>query len=106
MTVMEENVTSKQVKFEAACEALRRLVQDATASPFALHDVLIAFARSARAERVPPATVRERLHSIAVGSPFGRAQASVDGYWFDAIKGMVATEYYRQADQEKAKIEE
>ena len=106
MTVRQDSTAAGRAKFEAACEALRRLVEDPAASPFALHDILIGFARTAREERVPPAEVREKLHTIAGGSPFGRAQANVDGYWFDAIKGMVATEYYRQAEQEKSKIED
>lgn len=84
-------------RYDSACEALHAVVQDRSASTFAVHAALAALARAARAERVPPRHVLACLHGLVAKSPLATVHATPDGWWYSTVRRLVATEYYGSA---------
>ncbi len=81
-------------EYDAACEALGRVVHDRGASTFALHAALTRLAGAARVEGVPPGQVLSCLESLIAKSPLAEAHRSPDGAWYSSARRLVATVYY------------
>ena len=94
MAIDRQSAARPTPVYDAACTALRDVVQDPGASTFALHAALAALARAARAERVPPRHVLACLHSLVARSPLALSQASGGEAWYSTARRLVATEYY------------
>ena len=89
-----QSTSERTPRYDAACETLRDVVQDRSASTFAVHAALAALAQAARAERVPPRHVLACLHGLVAKSPLATAHLTPDGWWYATARRLVATEYY------------